>query len=167
MKRKPLFERYTTVTGKQVKNPGNFLVRMGTTFGQMIEACGGMPEGDNKVLAGGPMMGKAVSSLDTPVCKGTNSITILTEDDARRKEAQPCIRCAKCVSACPMGLEPYLLSTLSVMNEWERAENEEIVSCIACGSCQFTCPAHRPLLDNIAMGKAAVMGIIRARNAKK
>ena len=167
MKRKPLFERYTTVTGKQIQNPGNFLVRMGTTFGQMIEACGGLPEGDNKVLAGGPMMGKAVSSLDTPVCKGTNSITVLTEDDARRKEAQPCIRCAKCVSACPMGLEPYLLSTLSEMHEWERAENEEIVSCIACGSCQFTCPAHRPLLDNIAMGKAAVMGIIRARNAQK
>ena len=167
MKRKPLFERYTTVTGKQVKNPGNFLVRMGTTFKDMIDACGGMPEGDNKVLAGGPMMGKAVSSLDTPVCKGTNSITVLTEDDARRKPAQPCIRCAKCVGACPMGLEPYLLAQLSVMQEWERAENEEIVSCIACGSCQFTCPAHRPLLDNIAMGKAAVMGIIRERNAKK
>ncbi len=167
MKRKPLFERYTTVTGKQVKNPGNFLVRMGTTFKDMIDACGGLPEGDNKVLAGGPMMGKAVSSLDTPVCKGTNSITVLTEDDARRKLAQPCIRCAKCVGACPMGLEPYLLAQLSVMQEWERAENEEIVSCIACGSCQFTCPAHRPLLDNIAMGKAAVMGIIRERNAKK
>ena len=98
MKRKPLFERYTTVTGKQIKNPGNFLVRMGTPFSQMIETCGGLPEGDNKVLAGGPMMGKAVSSLDTPVCKGTNSITVLTEDDARRKEPQPCIRCAKCVS---------------------------------------------------------------------
>ena len=167
MKRKPLFERYTTVTGKQVKNPGNFLVRMGTTFKDMIDACGGLPEGDNKGLAGGPMMGKAVSSLDTPVCKGTNSITVLTEDDARRKPAQPCIRCAKCVGACPMGLEPYLLAQLSVMQEWERAENEEIVSCIACGSCQFTCPAHRPLLDNIAMGKAAVMGIIRERNAKK
>jgi len=167
MKRKPLFERYTTVTGKQVKNPGNFLVRMGTTFKDMIDACGGLPEGDNKVLAGGPMMGKAVSSLDTPVCKGTNSITVLTEDDARRKPAQPCIRCAKCVGACPMGLEPYLLAQLSVMQEWERAENEEIVSCIACGSCQFTCPAHRPLLDNIAMGKAAVMGIIRERYAKK
>ena len=167
MKRKPLFERYTTVTGKQVKNPGNFLVRMGTTFKDMIDACGGLPEGDNKVLAGGPMMGKAVSRLDTPVCKGTNSITVLTEDDARRKPAQPCIRCAKCVGACPMGLEPYLLAQLSVMQEWERAENEEIVSCIACGSCQFTCPAHRPLLDNIAMGKAAVMGIIRERNAKK
>jgi electron transport complex protein RnfC len=131
----------------------------------MIETCGGMPEGDNKVLAGGPMMGKAVSSLDTPVCKGTNSITVLTEDDARRKEPQPCIRCAKCVSACPMGLEPYLLSTLSVAQEWERCEKEEIVSCISCGSCQFTCPAYRRLLDDIRKGKGTVMGIIRSRNA--
>lgn len=167
MKRKPLFERYTTVTGKQISKPGNFLVRMGTPFSQMLDLCGGLPDDDNKVLAGGPMMGKAVSSLDTPVCKGTNSITVLTGDDARRKEAQPCIRCAKCVSACPMGLEPYLLATLSVAQNWERAEKEEIVSCISCGSCQFTCPAHRPLLDNILQGKGAVMGIIRARNAKK
>lgn len=165
MKRKPLFERYTTVTGKLVKNPGNFLVRMGTTFGQMIDACGGIPEGDNKVLAGGPMMGKSVSSLDVPVCKGTNSITVISGDEARRKEAQPCIRCAKCVSACPMGLEPYLLATASAMHDWERVENEGIVSCISCGSCQFTCPSHRPILDNILLGKEAVMGIIKARAA--
>lgn len=165
MKRKPLFERYTTVTGKLVKNPGNFLVRMGTTFGQMIDACGGIPEGDNKVLAGGPMMGKSVSSLDVPVCKGTNSITVISGDEARRKEAQPCIRCAKCVSACPMGLEPYLLATVSAMHDWERVENEGIVSCISCGSCQFTCPSHRPILDNILLGKGAVMGIIKARAA--
>lgn len=165
MKRKPLFERYTTVTGKLVKNPGNFLVRMGTTFGQMIDACGGIPEGDNKVLAGGPMMGKSVSSLDVPVCKGTNSITVISGDEARRKEAQPCIRCAKCVSACPMGLEPYLLATASAMHDWERVENEGIVSCISCGSCQFTCPSHRPILDNILLGKGAVMGIIKARAA--
>jgi len=167
MKNKPLFERYTTVTGKQVKNPGNFLVRMGTTFQQLIDACGGMPEGDNKVLAGGPMMGKAVMSLDVPVCKGTNSVTVLSGEDAIRKKPQPCIRCAKCVSACPMGLEPYLLSTLSSLKQYERAEQEDIVSCISCGSCQFTCPAHRPLLDNIVLGKAEVMNIIRARNAKK
>ena len=163
MKRKPLFERYTTVTGKLVKNPGNFLVRMGTTFGQMIDACGGIPEGDNKVLAGGPMMGKSVSSLDVPVCKGTNSITVISGDEARRKEAQPCIRCAKCVSACPMGLEPYLLATASAMHDWERVENEGIVSCISCGSCQFTCPSHRPILDNILLGKGDDMGIIKAR----
>lgn len=166
MKNKPLFERYTTVTGKQVKNPGNFLVRMGTPMSQLIDACGGLPEGDNKILAGGPMMGKALTTTEVPICKGTNSVTILTDKDAHRKEPQPCIRCAKCVNACPMGLEPYLLATCSAMKNWEKAEAEDIVSCIECGSCQFTCPAHRPLLDNIRLGKSTVMGIIRARNAK-
>ena len=166
MKNKPLFERYTTVTGKQVKNPGNFLVRMGTPMSQLIDACGGLPEGDNKILAGGPMMGKALTTTEVPICKGTNSVTILTDKDAHRKEPQPCIRCAKCVNACPMGLEPYLLATCSAMKNWEKAEAEDIVSCIECGSCQFTCPAHRPLLDNIRLGKSTVMGIIRARNVK-
>ncbi len=167
MKNKPLFERYTTVTGKQIKNPGNFLVRMGTSFGELIELCGGLPEGDNKILAGGPMMGKAVNSLDTPVGKGQNCITVLTNDDAHRKEPDPCIRCAKCVGACPMGLEPYLLATCSAKHMWEKVESEDIVSCIECGSCQFTCPSHRPMLDNIRLGKSTVMGIIRARAAKK
>ena len=167
MKHKPLFERYTTVTGKLLKNPGNFLVRMGTPMSDLIEACGGMPEGDNKLLAGGPMMGKALTSTEVPICKGTNSVTILSGSDARRQEPQPCIRCAKCVSACPMGLEPYLLARLSAFKLWEKAEHEDIVSCIECGSCQFTCPAHRPLLDNIRQGKTTVMGIIRARSAKK
>ena len=167
MKNKPLFERYTTVTGKQLKNPGNFLVRMGTPMRELIDLCGGMPEGDNKVLAGGPMMGKSVVSTDVTVCKGTNSITILTDADAHRKAAQPCIRCGKCVSACPMGLEPYLLATLSSFKEWECLEAEQVTSCISCGSCQFTCPSHRPILDNILQGKGVVMGIIKSRNAKK
>ena len=167
MKNKPLFERYTTVTGKKLAKPGNFLVRMGTSFGQLIDLCGGLPDGDNKILAGGPMMGKAVNDLATPVGKGQNSITVLTDYDAHRKEPQPCIRCAKCVSACPMGLEPYLLAKGSALKMWERMEAEMITSCIECGSCQFTCPAHRPLLDNIRMGKQTVMGIIRGRAAKK
>ena len=166
MKNKPLFERYTTVTGKKISNPGNFLVRMGTPMTDLIEFCGGMPEGDNKVLAGGPMMGKALNTTDVPVCKGTNCVTVLSGDDAIRKEAQPCIRCAKCVSACPMGLEPYLLAVVSSAGNWEKAEQEDIVSCIECGSCQYTCPAHRHLLDNIRQGKSTVMGIIRSRNAK-
>ncbi len=166
MKRKPLFERYTTVTGKKLANPSNFLVRMGTPMIDLIEACGGMPEGSNKVLSGGPMMGKALTSLDAPVHKGCNAVTIISEEEAVRKEPQPCIRCAKCVSVCPMGLEPYLLARVSSLSNWERAEAEDIVSCIECGSCQFTCPAHRPLLDNIRIGKSTVMGIIRARNAK-
>lgn len=166
MKNKPLFERYTTLTGKQIAHPGNFLVRMGTPFGQLIEKCGGLPEGSHKVLAGGPMMGKAVVSLDVPVCKGTNSITVLSGDDARRKAVQPCIRCGKCVDACPMGLEPYLLATLSANGLYDRAEEECIVSCISCGSCQFTCPSHRPILDNILLGKAKVMEIIKSRIKK-
>ena len=167
MKHKPLFERYTTVTGKKIKNPGNFLVRMGTPMKDLIDACGGMPEGDNKLLAGGPMMGKALTSVEVPICKGTNSVTVISDDEARRKEPQPCIRCAKCVGACPMGLEPYLLAKISEVQNWERAEQEDIVSCIECGSCQFTCPAHRPLLDNIRQGKSTVMGIIRSRAAAK
>lgn len=163
MKHKPLFERYTTVTGKKLKKPSNFLVRIGTTFGELIDLCGGLPEGENKVLAGGPMMGKAVNSLDVPVGKGQNSITILTNEDAHRKAPQPCIRCAKCVNACPMGLEPYLLAKGSELKKWDLLENEMVTSCIECGSCQFTCPAHRPLLDNIRYGKQTVMGIIRSR----
>ena len=167
MKHKPLFERYTTVTGKHLPHPGNFLVRMGTPMSDLIALCGGMPDGDNKLLAGGPMMGKALTSIDVPVCKGTNSVTIIGADEARRQDAQPCIRCAKCVGACPMGLEPYLLATVSAKHLWEKAEAEDITSCIECGSCQFTCPSHRPILDNIRLGKSTVMGIIRARNAKK
>ena len=167
MKNKPLFERYTTVTGKKLANPGNFQVRMGTPMKDLIDFCGGMPEGDNKLLAGGPMMGKALTSVEVPICKGTNSVTIISDEEARRKAPQPCIRCAKCVGVCPMGLEPYLLAKLSEVKNWERAESEDITSCIECGSCHYTCPAHRPLLDNIRQGKATVMGIIRARAAKK
>ena len=167
MKNKPLFERYTTVTGKKLSKPGNYLVRMGTPMRDLIEICGGMPDDDNKLLAGGPMMGRALTTDEVPVCKGTNSITILSGSDARRKPSDPCIRCGKCVNVCPMGLEPYLLATLSAKKMWERAEAEDVVSCIECGSCQFTCPSHRPILDNIRNGKSTVMGIIRARNAKK
>ncbi len=167
MKNKPLFERYTTVTGKRLAKPGNYLVRMGTPMADLIELCGGMPEGDNKVLAGGPMMGKALTSTEVPVCKGTNSVTVISDDEAKRKPAQPCIRCGKCVGVCPMGLEPFLLATASSLHNWEKVEAEGITSCIECGSCQFTCPSHRPMLDNIRLGKSTVMGIIRARNAKK
>lgn len=167
MKNKPLFERYTTVTGKKLKSPGNFLVRMGVPMRELIDACGGLPDCDNKILAGGPMMGKALMSVDVPVCKGTNSVTVLSGNEARRKEPQPCIRCAKCVGVCPMGLEPYLLATCSSMKKWDRLEAEDITSCIECGSCQFTCPSHRYLLDNIRIGKSAVIGIIKTRNATR
>lgn len=166
MKNKPLLERVITVTGKSLKSPSNLLARIGTPMSQLIEECGGLPEDSGKVIGGGPMMGKTLINLDVPVCKGASGLLILSEKESRRAEAQPCIRCAKCVSACPMGLEPYLLATVSSLNNWDMAEDNGIVSCIECGSCQFTCPSSRPLLDNIRMGKTTVMALIRARNTK-
>lgn len=167
MKNKPLFERIVTVTGKSLKNPSNFLTRMGTPMSQLIEAAGGLPDDTGKVIGGGPMMGKALANTEVPICKGSSGILLLSEQEARRAEPQPCIRCAKCVSACPMGLEPYLLATCSAHADWNRVEEEKIMSCIECGSCQFTCPSHRPMLDYIRLGKGKVGFIIRARNAKK
>ena len=166
MKNKPLIDRIITVTGKSVKQPSNFLARLGTPFQQLIDECGGLPEDTGKVIGGGPMMGKALMSLETPMTKGSSGLLIMNEKEARRSEPDPCIRCAKCVSACPMGLEPYLLATVSGQGDWETAEGNDIVSCIECGSCQFTCPSHRPLLDNIRVGKTTVMGIIRSRAQK-
>ena len=165
MKKKPLFERIVTVTGKSLQKPSNFLARMGTPMSQLIDACGGLPEDTGKVIGGGPMMGKALLNTEVPICKGSSGVLIMNDKEARRGEAQPCIRCAKCVSACPMGLEPYLLATCSSKQMWEKVEAEDITSCIECGSCQFTCPSNRPLLDHIRMGKQTVMGIIRARQA--
>jgi electron transport complex protein RnfC len=166
MKNKPLIDRIITVTGKSVKKPGNLLARLGTPFQQLIDECGGLPEDTGKIIGGGPMMGKALLSLDVPMTKGSSGLLIMNQQEARRSEPQPCIRCAKCVSACPMGLEPYLLSKLSAMEDWEAAEKNDIVSCIECGSCQFTCPSNRPLLDMMRVGKTTVMGIIRSRAAK-
>ena len=167
MKNKPLIDRVITVTGKSVKNPSNLLARLGTPFQQLIDECGGLPEDTGKIIGGGPMMGKALISLDIPMTKGSSGLLIMNSKEARRSEPDPCIRCAKCVSACPMGLEPYLLAVASSQHDWEMAEREDVVSCIECGSCQFTCPSHRPLLDNIRLGKQTVMGIIRSRQAQK
>ena len=166
-KNKPLFERVITVTGKSLAKPSNFLARIGTPMKQLIEACGGLPEDTGKIIGGGPMMGKALVNTDVPTAKGSSGILIMNEKEAKRGEVQPCIRCAKCVGACPMGLEPYLLATVSAHGDFERVEKEDIMSCIECGSCQFTCPSNRPMLDYIRLGKGKVGAMIRARQAKK
>ncbi len=166
-KNKPLFERVVTVTGKSLVKPSNLLVRIGTPIKELIDACGGLPEDTGKIVGGGPMMGKALMNIDVPTAKGSSGILILSSKEAKRGEMQTCIRCAKCVSVCPMGLEPYLLSALSENGDFERMENEKIMDCIECGSCQFTCPAYRPLLDFCRLGKAKVGAMIRARQTKK
>ncbi len=166
-KNKPLFERVVTVTGPSLSKPGNFLVRVGTPISQLLEAAGGLPEDTGKVISGGPMMGKALKNIDAPVTKGASGVLVLPTKLAERKEPATCIRCAKCSSGCPMGLEPWLLYKLGQGSDTEWMEQEDIMSCIECGCCSFTCPANLPLLDFIRLGKGMTGAMIRARNAKK
>ncbi|MBQ3197383.1 MAG: electron transport complex subunit RsxC [Alistipes sp.] len=164
-KNKPLIERVVTITGKELKEPRNLLTRMGTPIQKLVDMAGGLPEGDVKVVNGGPMMGRAMVNLDSPVTKGCSGVTVFSGNDAHRVDMECCIKCAKCVSACPMGLEPYLISKMSKKQMWESVEAERITDCIECGCCQYTCPAGLPLLDYVRLGKQTVMGIIRARAA--
>ena len=162
-KNKPLIERVITVTGKSVTKPSNFNARIGTSSDILIEAAGGLPEDTAKIIAGGPMMGKAMINAYAPVMKGSSGILMMTNKESLRGQMRDCIRCAKCVSACPMGLEPCLLMNLTEYKVWDSAEKNKVTDCIECGSCSYTCPAHRPLLDYIRLGKGTVIGIIRAR----
>lgn len=165
IKNKPLIERIITVTGKTLKNPSNFLVRIGTPVSELIEAAGGLPDDTAKVISGGPMMGKAIPNLEVAVTKGTSGILLISEAEGHRKPVQNCIRCGRCVTVCPMGLEPFLLMTLSEKRIWDRSENEKVMDCIECGSCSYSCPANRPLLDHIRYSKLTVGGIIRNRKS--
>ena len=162
-KNKPLFERVVTLTGKSVTKPGNYVVRVGTSINELIEASGGLPEDTGKVINGGPMMGKAINNLEIPVTKGTSGILIMPDEEAHRGVIKNCIRCARCTEVCPIGLEPYLLMTMSQKSMWEGVENNNVMDCIECGSCSYTCPSDRPLLDYIRLGKTTVSKIIRAR----
>ena len=164
-KNKPLIERVVTITGKELKEPRNLLTRMGTPIAKLVEMAGGLPEGDVKVVNGGPMMGRAMVNIDSPVTKGCSGISVYSGAEAYRMEPSACIKCAKCVEACPMALEPYLISKLAKKQMWDRLEEEHITDCIECGCCQFTCPAGIALLDYVRLGKQTVMGIIRARAA--
>ncbi|MDO5016733.1 MAG: electron transport complex subunit RsxC [Porphyromonas sp.] len=164
-KNKPLIERVVTVTGVDLARPSNFMVRIGTDSATLIQEAGGVPEQTGKIISGGPMMGKALISESVPVAKGTSGILLMKRKDTERKPMRDCIRCAKCVSACPMGLNPAFLMRDTVFKDWEELEQSHVVDCIECGSCSFTCPANRPLLDHIRQGKKTVMGIIRSRKS--
>ncbi len=164
-KNKPLIDRVVTVSGSSVKKPSNFMVRIGTPVSALIEAAGGLPEDTGKVINGGPMMGKALNDLEVPVTKGTSGILIFTENEASRPVEQNCIRCARCVTICPMGLEPYLLAPLAEKQRLEECEDERIMDCMECGSCLYICPSAKPLLDHIRVGKTRVGKMIRERSA--
>jgi len=152
-KNKPLIERVVTVTGKSVKQPSNFLVRIGTPVIDVLIGAGGVPEDTGKIVSGGPMMGKAIADLNVPVAKGTSGILLIPKEDSMREEVYNCVHCGKCIEACPMGLEPYRLLLLAKKGNHSRAKEEHIVDCIECGSCSFVCPSNRPILDYIRLGK--------------
>lgn len=162
-KNKPLFERIVTITGNGVTDPCNYKVRIGTPASALIDAAGGWPENTGKIIIGGPMMGSAVPNIEVPVTKGTSGIILIPRGESQRKEVINCIRCARCVNACPMGLEPYFLMTLSERNQFEKLQENGIMDCMECGSCSYICPANRPLLDYIRYGKWKAGQLNRAR----
>mgnify|MGYP003466115399 FL=1 len=165
-KNKPLVESVVTVTGQCISQQRNLSLRVGTSFSQILDAIGGIPKDAAKFISGGPMMGKAVSNIDASVLKGTSAFLMLTEEQTKRKEEVNCVRCAKCIEACPMGLEPWLLNKLSRAKRYDDLEKEKIYDCIECGCCLYTCPSNIPLLDIIRISKAEVTRIMRSRPKK-
>ncbi|NLI72955.1 MAG: electron transport complex subunit RsxC [Bacteroidales bacterium] len=166
-KEKPLIERVMTISGKDVKKPGNYLVRLGVYLSEVVKQTGGVPKGTGKIIGGGPMMGRSLMNLDVPMAKGSAGIVFVNEKEALRKKDKNCIRCAKCVTVCPMGLEPYLLMNQSEREMWIEMERNRVMDCIECGSCSYTCPSNRPLLDYIRYGKSTVGLRIRKRQTEK
>jgi len=153
----PLIERIVTVAGGAVKEPKNLLVRIGTSFKDVIEQCGGFKEEPAKVISGGPMMGLAQYTLDVPVTKGTSGILLLTHQEAEVPPVQPCIRCGKCIGVCPIHLVPLNISAFALNEDFDNAEKAHALDCIECGSCSYICPAKRPLLQSIRMAKRAII----------
>lgn len=151
----PLIERVTTISGDAVKQPKNLLIRIGTTFQEAFDTCGGFSKEPEKIIMGGPMMGFAQSTLEVPVIKGVSGILALSKDEVECGEQSPCIRCGRCVEACPMGLVPSMLSILGERNKLEKAKEEYgLLNCIECGSCVYTCPAKRNIVQYIRLLKA-------------
>ena len=166
-KNRPLITNTLTVTGNclPVEAQHNYLFRIGMPLSYIAAYAGGVPEGAAKIVSGGPMMGKAIANMDACTVKGSSSLLYLSEESTRRAPATNCIRCGRCASACPMGLEPFLLARLYRAGDNDGLEANAVQDCIECGCCLYSCPANIPLLDNIRQAKGQVMGIIRARAA--
>ena len=152
-KNKPLVENIMTVTGKSLAKQHNYKIRIGISYADIVNHIGGLPDDTAKLISGGPMMGKAIVNLEAPTTKGASSLLVITDKEAERAEERDCIRCGKCMEACPMGLEPYLFSALINNDKVQDAVDNHLMDCIECGCCIFTCPANKPLLDEIRFAK--------------
>ncbi len=153
---RPLTKRITTVSGEPIKEPKNFWVRIGTPINTLIEACDGFRSSPGKMIHGGPMMGKPLTSGRVPITKGSSVITFLAKEEASRSERTPCIKCAECLHVCPVSLQPILISNAYEDGDLDQAEQLGALDCIDCGNCSYICPAKIPLLDNIRAAKQAI-----------
>lgn len=152
-----------TVTGNGVKNPKNLIVPVGTPIRDVIEYCGGISNDTAKVIVGGPMMGVAQYDLSAPVMKATSGIVVLTRDEVNKSEETPCLKCGKCIDACPLNLLPTRLARYVQLDRFEDAEQYGITVCMECGTCAFSCPANIPLVQWLKLGKQRVMQIQREK----
>lgn len=164
----PSIERVTTVSGKAIKEPKNLRIRVGTTFADAIEFCGGFASTPEKIIMGGPMMGMAQSSIDLPIIKGVSGILAFAEGEANTGKQSPCIRCGRCIDACPMGLNPSMLSILGERDLFiEAKEDYSLLDCVECGSCVYACPAKRNIVQYIKYNKAQNAALNAANAGKK
>jgi electron transport complex protein RnfC len=149
-------ERIVTVTGGGVERPGNLIVPVGTKLRDLLEACGGLSEDAREVIFGGPMMGFAQANLDVPVLKGTSGIVVLNEAECEERRPHPCIRCGRCLEACPVYLNPQLLGSLASAQRYEEMQEQHLMDCMLCGCCSYVCPSKIPLSQLFGLSKAAL-----------
>jgi electron transport complex protein RnfC len=154
--KKPFIDRVITVSGKIVKNPKNVKARIGTLFSDLLDFCDGTYEEIGKVISGGPMMGFAIPSLETPMTKGSSGLILFNKKEAHKEEESTCLRCGRCVDVCPMNLVPSLIAHNVRHEDWEMTEKYGVMDCMKCGSCAYVCPSHIKLIQWIDIGKIKV-----------
>jgi Na+-translocating ferredoxin:NAD+ oxidoreductase subunit C len=152
----PLVERVVTVTGRGINRPANLLVPVGTRLRHVLDHCGGLNADAAEIVFGGPMMGMVQADLDTPITKGTTGVVVLTHAETAARQTYPCIRCGRCLDACPVFLMPQQLGALAQLGRYEEMEEWNLNDCMLCGSCSYVCPSHIPLSQMFALSKAAL-----------
>jgi Na+-translocating ferredoxin:NAD+ oxidoreductase subunit C len=152
----PLVERVVTVSGRGIARPSNLLIPVGTRLRDVVEHCGGFTSEAAEIIFGGPMMGLVQADLDTPITKGVTGVVVLTHAEVAPRHSHPCIKCGRCVDACPAFLVPQQLGALAQLGRYEEMESWNLNDCMLCGSCSYVCPSHIPLSQMLALSKSAL-----------